>query len=339
MKKNLSVSVLLDEADLPIGETAGKPYHEDQPTEFHIVKTLRELGHIVSIIGVFDEVEPILQKIKEYKPDVVFNLTEQFRNNRWLDKDIAGLMELLDVPFTGAGSTGLMLTRNKAICKQILSTRRIRVPGFFTVHPGKKVRVPRGVRFPLVVKPLYEDASDGISNASLVKNIDGLTARLLWVHETFNQPAIAEEFIDGREFYVSVIGNKRPKVLPFRELIFDTIENSGPVMATSRVKWNRKYQKKWNIKFGFVKNIDERVAAQVSRVCKKVYRLLNIHDFGRVDIRLTPDNRIYILEANANPDLHYNEDVAESARKVDISYPQLINTILHSALRRHQLSH
>ncbi len=339
MKKKLSVTVLLDDATLPIGETADTPYLEKQSTEFHIVKVLRELGHIVTIVGVFDEVEPIIHKIKEYKPDIVFNLTEQFRNNRWLDKNVAGLIEMLSIPFTGTGATGLLLSRNKAICKQILSTRRIRVPGFFTIHPGKKVRVPRNVHFPIVVKPLFEDASEGISNASLVKNIEELTARSKWVHETFNQPVIAEEYIDGRELYVSVIGNKRLKVLPFRELFLNAPDNSGPVMATSRVKFNVKYQKKWNIKFGFAENVEDKVIARISRVCKKVCRLMYLKDYGRVDLRLTSDNRIFILEANANPDLHYNEEVAKSARKVDISYPKLINTILFSALRRHRETH
>lgn len=339
MKKSFAVTVLADDATLPIDENIDKKYHEDQSTEFHIVKALKELGHEVSIVGVWDEVEPVVQKIKELKPDVVFNLTEQFRNNRMLDRDIAGLLELLNVPFTGAGPAGLMLSRNKAICKQILSTRKIRVPGFFTILPGKKVRAPRNIHFPLVVKPLYEDASEGISNASLVKNIEELTARSQWVHETFKQPVIAEEFIEGRELYVSIVGNKRLKVLPFRELHFDNTDNNGPVMATSRVKWNEKYQKKWNIKFGFGENIDEKVAARIARVCKKVFRLLHIHDYGRVDLRLTPDNRIFILEANCNPDLHYFEEVAESARKIDISFPQLINRILYSALKRYRIEH
>lgn len=334
MKKNLSVTVLVDDATLPIEENFQEEYQEKQSTEFHIAKALKTLGYRVSIVGVWNEVEPVVQKIKEFAPDVVFNLTEQFRNNRWLDKDVAGLLELLDIPFTGAGSIGLMLSRNKAICKQILSTRKIRVPGFFTIHPGKKVRVPRGIRFPIVVKPLYEDASDGISNASLVKNAEELQARAQWIHDSFHQPAIAEEYIDGKELYVSVIGNKRLTVLPFRQLYFNHDDNNGPVMATSRVKWNEKYQKKWNITFGFAEDIDQKVSETIKRVCKKVFHLLHIRDYGRIDLRLTQDNRIFILEANSNPDLHFFEEVAQAARKADISYIQLINNIIRSAIKR-----
>lgn len=337
MKKNISVTVLVDEATLPIGDTA-LPYHKKQSTEFHIVKVLGELGHKVSIVGVWDQVEPVIKQIKDHSPDVVFNLTETFRNNRWLDKNIAGLLELLDIPFTGASSTGLVLTRNKAVCKQILSTRKIRVPAFFTLFPGRKIRTPRNIRFPLVVKPLLEDGSEGISNASLVKNIEELKVRSEWVHETFQQPVIVEEFIDGKELYISVIGNKRLKVLPFRELRFNDPENKGPVMATSRVKWNEKYQKKWNITFGFAENINEKVVEKIVRVCKKAFHLLYIRDYGRIDLRVTSDNRIVILEANSNPDLNYFDEVAESARKINITFPQLINSILNSALKRQNQS-
>lgn len=338
MKKSLSITVLLDSATQPKDDDTSQEYKDEQSTEFHIIKVLRELGHTVSVVGIFDDVEPIIQNLKENRPDLVFNLTEQFRNIRWLDKNIAGLLELLDIPFTGAGAQGLFLSRDKAACKQVLGTRKIGVPKFYILPLGKTVKVSKKAPYPLVVKPLMEDASDGISNSSIVKNMEELKARAEWVHDNWKQPAIAEEYIEGRELYVSIIGNKRLKVLPIRELYFGDTDKDGPVMATSRVKWNKKYRVKWNIKFDFSK-LDKPVANRIARVCKKAYRLLHIQDYGRIDLRLTPEGKIYILEANSNPDLHYFDEVSKAAQKAGISYPELITSIINFSLTRHSSSH
>ena len=337
MKKRLSVTVLLDSATLPKDDDTSEDYKEEQSTEFHIIKACRELGHTVSTLGVFDDVEPIVHSLKGNRPDIVFNLTEQFRDIRWLDKNIAGLLELLDIPFTGAGAQGLFLSRDKAACKQILGTRKIGVPKFYILPPGKKVKVSKKAPYPLVVKPLMEDASDGISNSSIVKNIEELKARAEWVHDNWKQAAIAEEYIEGRELYVSIIGNKRLRVLPIRELHFGDTDKDGPVMATSRVKWNKKYRAKWNIRFDFAE-LDKPVANHIARVCKKAFRLLHIQGYGRIDMRLTAEGKIYILEANSNPDLHYFDEVSTAAQKIGISYPELITSIINFSLARYNSS-
>ena len=150
-------------------------------------------------------------------PDLVFNLTEQFGGDRRFDKNIAALLEILDIPFTGSGATGLMLCRDKRLCKQLLSLHRIRVPGFAFLPLNRAVRVPKTLRYPLVVKPAFEDSSEGISNASLAANEEALRERVQFVHEGWQQAVIAEEYIEGRELYVSVLGNKRLVVLPIRE--------------------------------------------------------------------------------------------------------------------------
>jgi D-alanine-D-alanine ligase len=154
------------------------------------------------------------------------------------------------------------------------------------------------------------------------------------VHGRWNQPVIAEEYVEGREFYVTVLGNGRLTVLPPRECFFDSEAGQGPELVTYRVKWNTKYREKWKIRFGFAQ-LDERLGAAVERVCKKVYRVLELRDYARIDLRLTPENRIVVLEANPNPDLAYGEEVAEAAEKAGISYEALINRIIAIALRRY----
>jgi D-alanine-D-alanine ligase len=184
------------------------------------------------------------------------------------------------------------------------------------------------------VKPAFEDSSEGISNASIVENQDALVERVQFVHERWQQAAIAEEYIEGRELYVSILGNRRLCVLPIRECYFDPDEDKGPRLATYRVKWHKEYREKWNIEFGPAE-LETPVVRKIERVCKKVYKVLHLRDYGRIDLRLTADNKICILEANSNPDLAYGEEVAEAAEKFGISYEELIQRILRSALRRY----
>jgi D-alanine-D-alanine ligase len=281
-----------------------------------------------------DDIEAVVKGLSGQKPDLVFNLTEQFRSDRRMDKNIVGLLELFDIPYTGTGPAGLFLSRNKALNKQLLSSRKIHVPGYVVLQPGKVIRVPKALKYPLVVKPIYEDGSEGIHNASLVKKADELVDRVKRVHEKFQQPAISEEYVEGREFYVSILGNRRLTVLPPRELSFGKAENGGPVLATYRVKWNTKYRDKWGIKFGFTR-LDDAVWKRIARISKRVYRLCQMHDYGRIDLRLTPDNRIVILEVNPNPNIAGDDELAESAKKAGIAYHGLIDRIMRLALKRY----
>jgi len=334
MKKKLGITVLMDAGCIPADDPEfAKTTPPLTTTEYHVVHALRNLGHPVSILGVHERVDTIVAPLLENRPDLIFNLTECFRGNRRLDKNIAGLLELLDMPYTGTGPAGLMLCRHKGLCKQLLSLHKIRVPGFATLEPGRAVRISKALRYPVVVKPAYEDGSVGISNLSLVRNEAGLLERVRMVHERLNQPAVVEEYVEGRELYVSLLGNKRLTVLPPRELFLGGDEQNGPVLATYRVKWDQKYQEKWNIRFGMAE-LDEAVMAGIARICKKVYRVMQLQDYGRIDLRLTPENKLVILEVNPNPDIAYGEEVAEAAERADLSYNGLIERILSLALRR-----
>lgn len=333
MTARLRVTVLMDGACMSDSDPEYRDESSAQITEYHVVNALRELGHEVSILAVREDIGAVVRALQEGRPDLVFNLTEEFRGKRRFDLNLAALLELLHVPFTGSGSIGLMLTRDKGLCKQLLSLHRVRVPTFAVFALHEPIRVRKTLPYPLIVKPVYEDGSDGISLASLVKDEKGLLERVRMVHERWKQAAVAEEFIEGRELYVSVLGNRRLTVLPAREIVFGTIAEGGPALATGRVKFDRAYRESWKISFGFA-DLDDALRREIERVCRRVYRVLRIRDYGRIDLRVSPDGRIVILEANANPDLGYGDEMAESAERGGIRYSRLIDRIVRHAMRR-----
>ena len=337
MSKPLSITLMMDQAWLPAGDPNLAAIALDGLTERHVAMTLRELGHQVRIVGVGHDVQEIVAALTDTPPDIVFNLTEQFRDDRRLDMHVAGLLELMGLPFTGSGSAGLMLCRDKGLCKQLLSLHKIRCPSFALFPPGRRPRVGRRLKYPLIIKPQYEDASDGIFRASIVGSETELTERVRLVHERYDQVAIAEEYVEGRELYVGVLGNKRLLAFPAREIHFGSATAGGPSIATRRVKSDAAYRDKWGIEYRFA-DLSDSLAAEVSHVCKRVYRLLQLQDYGRIDLRVTADNRINILEVNANPEIAYGEDFAEAAEKAGVGYGRLIDRILKLALRRHKAS-
>jgi len=326
---------LVDAAEITSEDPNFEGYPKDPTTEHHVIGALRNIGYEVSVLGAVSDIGTIVKTLTEQKPNLVFNLTEAFEGDRRMDKNIAALIEMAGVPFTGTGVAGLMLCRDKRLCKQLLSLHKIRVPHFYSLPLGRKVPVAKTIQYPLVVKPALEDSSEGISNASLVNNVAELQERTRYMHERWEQPAIAEEYIEGREFYVSILGNKRLTVLPPRECSFESDDGAGPQLATYRVKWNEQYRKKWNIKFGLAE-LDQATLKSIGHVCKKVFRVLQLRDYGRIDLRLTHDNKVVILEANPNPDLAYGEEVAEAAEYSGMGYEELIDHIVHIALRRYE---
>src|SRR5205807_7518618 len=210
-------------------------------------------------------------------------------------------LELQDVPFTGCGSTGLTLCKHKGISKKILSYHRIRVPDFTVIPRGKRIARPRRLSFPILVKPLKEEASLGIAQASFVESDDQFRERVAFVHEKYDQDVIAEEYIEGRELYVSILGNHRLDVFPIRELVFKEVPPDEPKIATYRAKWDEEYRKRWGLKNQFAQNLDPAVTRKIEQTCKRIYHLLTIDGYARIDLRLTPDNQVYFIEANPNP--------------------------------------
>jgi D-alanine-D-alanine ligase len=299
--------------------------------EFHITETLRHQGHVVVVLAFEADAAKTINALTAIGPDLVFNLTEHVGGDRKKDQLIASILELLDVPYTGAGPTGLMLCRDKTLCKQLLSHHRVPVPRFVQLAPGRTA-VPTGMQYPIIVKPGFEDGSDGISLASRVHNADELRARVEVVHERMKQPAICEEFIGGREIYVGITGNERLTAYPAREVKFSKAAR-GPQFATSRVKLDESYRKKWKVRFTDAR-LSGAMEQQAARISKQVYRILQLRDYGRIDMRLTPEGRFVVLEANPNPDLSMGDELAEAAEKAGVPFVTLIQRIVRHALKR-----
>jgi D-alanine-D-alanine ligase len=309
---------------------------DDWKTEANVLAALTELGHVTEQLAIFDDLDLLTQKLQRFAPDIIFNLADQFRNNRAFDQNIASFLELHGIPFTGCGSTGLMLCKHKAISKKILGYHRIHVPEFTVIARGKRIARPRRLRFPILVKPLKEEASYGISQASFVETDEQFKERVQFIHDKYNNDVIAEEYIEGRELYVSILGNLRLQVLPVRELLFQQVPPDEPKIATYRAKWDEEYRRRWGLQNQFPEGLDPVVVRQIEQTCKRIYRLLTIDGYARLDLRLTPANQLYFIEANPNPILAGDEDFALSAQKVSLTYPQLIERILRlglSALR------
>jgi D-alanine-D-alanine ligase len=304
----------------------------DWKVEKDVLDALKSLGHETDYLAIFDDLDLLRQKLDSYEPDLVFNLADQFRNNRALDQNIVSFLELRGCAFTGCGSTGLTLCKHKAISKKILGYHRIRVPEFTVVARGRRVSRPARLAFPLIVKPLKEEASYGIAQASFVESDEQLEERVQFIHASHESDAIVEQYVDGRELYVSILGSQRLTAFPMRELVFEDVPPDQPKIATFRAKWDAGYRKRWGLKNKSVGKLDPVLAKRIVDTCKRIYRLLTIDGYGRVDLRVTPEGEIYFIEANPNPHLASDEDFALSALAAGVSYPKLIERIVRTGL-------
>jgi D-alanine-D-alanine ligase len=262
------------------------------------------------------------------KPDIAFNLLESFADVATWDQNVVAYLELMRLPYTGCNSRGLLLARDKALAKKILTYHRIPVPDFVVVPRGRAVRRPRKLGFPLMVKSLTLDASIGISQASVVEDDAKLEERVRFIHESIGTPAIVEEYVEGRELYVGILGNQRLQVLPTWELDFSGLPEEARPIATERLKWSMSYQKKHAVMSGRAKDIPEPVARRIGELCKRVHRSLMLSGYARIDLRLADDGRLVVLEANPNPQLAYGEDFAEAAETAGIDYGPLLERIM-----------
>lgn len=301
----------------------------DWKTESDVIHALTELGHEVELLGLHDDTDLLRQKLETFQPDIIFNMVEEFGNISSAEHKITSFLELQGIPFTGCSSVGITLCKNKSIAKKVLSYHRIRVPEFKVFPLGRKIARPKRLQFPILVKPLKEEGSYGISQASLVETEEDFLDRVKFVHEKFQQPAIAEEFIVGRELYVGIIGNIRLQAFPPREMVFKEMPDDTTRFATFKAKWDEEYRQRWGIDNQFAA-LQAEQARKIERACKRIYRLLLIDGYARMDLRLTPENEIVFIEANPNPMLAKDEDFALAADKAGLPYPKLIKKILRT---------
>src|SRR5690349_7247031 len=330
VKRKLKVLALFD-AIAPT--TLDQDLSEDLKTEANVLEALRSLGHVVEHLAIFDDLDLLRQKLQSFEPDVIFNLADQFKNNRAFDQNIVSFLEMQGLPFTGCGSTGLTLCKLKGISKKILGYHRIRVPDFVTIARGKRFARPKRLKFPILVKPLKEEASLGISQASFVESDEQFKERVQFIHEKLDSDVIAEEYIEGRELYVSTLGNHRLQVFPIRELVFREVPPDEPKIATYKAKWDEAYRQRWGLENRFAEGLEPSLVRHIESVCKRIYHLLTIDGYARLDLRLNAKNEVYFIEANPNPILAPDEDFAQSATKSGLTYPQLIDRIARLGLK------
>lgn len=332
----MRVLVLLHPELMPPEDPEKYSLRESQPWKslLDVIQAIRELGHEVKALGVQWELSPIRDEVTNWKPHVVFNLLEEFYGQVEFDQHVVSYLELLQVAYTGCNPRGLVISRGKALSKKLLGYHRIRSPGFITVKRGRKVRLTKGLEFPLIVKSLTADASLGISQASIVENAEALAERVRFIHESVETDAIVEQYIEGREIYVGVLGNERLRVFPPWELLFENLPSGSASIATARVKHDPDYQEKRGIKQQAAEDLPAGMLELITRTSKRVYRILELDGYARVDYRLTADGSLYFLEANANPDIGRLEEFASSAEVDGLSYPALIGKILSLAQSR-----
>jgi D-alanine-D-alanine ligase len=301
-------------------------------TEWDVVTTLRELGHEVQQLGVSHDLRPIRDHVAGWRPHVVFNLLEEFQDEAIYDHNVVSYLQLLNVPHTGCGPHGLILARDKSLAKKLLAYHRVRMPRFFVVRRGRKPRALRGLAFPLIVKSLIEEASKAIAKASIVHSEDKLAERVQFIHENTGTDAIVEEFIPGREIYAAVLGNERLQVLPAQELVIGGLAEGEPLIATEKIKHDPRYQdaKKVDV---VPADLDAAQQGTLERIARRAYRTLELRGYGRVDFRVSPEGELYFLEANPNPDLAQEEEVAAAANAVGLDYPALLQKVLSLGMR------
>ena len=303
-------------------------------TEWAVHTTLVQAGHEVHWLGVQYDLAPLREKIEVWRPDIVFNLLDQFHGETLYCQHVAAFLELMKVPYTGCNPRGMVLAQGKDLSKKLLKYHRVPTPAFLVYPMNRKVVRPARLKFPLIVKSLTEDASLGISQASVVYSDEKLQERVKFVHERIGTAAIVEQYIDGRELYVGVLGDERLTVLPIWELKFGQMAPDALPIATETVKHNVEYQKKRGVEDGPADDLPKPLVSKIRTMVKRICRTLELDGYARVDLRLDKDGTAYFIEANPNPEIASSEELAQSALHDGINYSELLERILALGLRR-----
>jgi D-alanine-D-alanine ligase len=317
----------------PENASASEAEQAEWKTEYDVVTALQKLGHEVKPLGLQDDLSVARTAIKDWEPDIIFNLLEAFDNIVMFDHNIVSFLEMLRMPYTGSNARGLMLARDKSLSKKLMAYHRIPMPEFAVIRRGQKVRASKRLPFPLIIKSLTEEASLGISQASVVDSEEKLKERVAFIHDNIGTDALVEQFIEGRELYVGVMGNHRLRVFPIWEMQFTKMPNGVHHIATERVKWSVKYQEKHGIQTSELKDLPDDQRQRIQHLCRRVYRALELSGYARIDLRMDKDGKAYVLEANPNPQIARGEDFAESAKRAGLSYEALLQRILMLGLQ------
>ena len=336
MDQKQSITVLYDAAEdieKAKADEAGKPF----PLAYvQVADALEKRGHKVKTVAVTKKIRSLVQVIEKDDSDVIFNLCEAIASTSQHEHNVAGLLELFEKCFTGCGSAGWLLAGDKALCKKIFQFHGIRYPRFCTFEKGK-VDWADELDFPMIVKPLNEDASIGIDAGSVVHNVKELLERISYIHEQFNGATLVEEFIEGREIYVGLLGNDRPEAFPIVEWDFSNVTGS-PKIAGSEAKWDRDSEG-YKAPVIFPEDFPEEVVRGIKEAAITAFQALKLSGYARVDMRLRPpaESRgweYFIIEVNPNCWIEKRAEFAAAARKHGLSYPELLEKIVELALAR-----
>jgi D-alanine-D-alanine ligase len=298
----------------------------------HVLEALRANGHDASLYELGDE--PSLLALSKTKADLIFNMAEAYAGDDSREACVAAFLDLLELRYTGAGPQGLFLAQDKALAKKIFDFHSIRTPRFASSFRGKLDHVD-DLEFPLIVKPANQDGSVGIDCGAVVRGLREMMERVSMIQEKFDCPALIEEFIEGREIYVGVIGNDKPAALPVVELDLSKLPEGMPRIAGKEVKWDKGSEAYESAHSAAASDLDEETTRRLQDTAVQVYSALKLRDYGRVDMRLTPDGRIYVIEANPNPWLAPEAELAIAAALAGRGYVELIGQIVEMALARY----
>lgn len=340
MSRKLKILVIFDFPLTPPDEHYEKYVEADdwRPNR-NVIETLTQLGHEVDTFPIHNNLAALIDKISTVAPDIVFNLAECFDSDRRHESSIVGLLEMMNIPFTGSPSLVLGLCQNKFFTKRLLSQHKIKMPRSVLFPLGQSNRSLSQLRYPVFVKPLCLEGSDGIVQNSFADSQAACIERVKFLHESLKVDALVEEYIEGRELYSGVLGNDRLKVLPLREMIFENFPEERPKFATFKAKWDEDFRKKWGIRNTFAQKLDEAAEAKIRRISRSAYRALGLRGYGRLDFRLTPEGDLYLLEVNPNPNLSKDDEIAYSAARLGITYRKLIARVLELGLKASSLRH
>src|SRR5919106_3666924 len=298
-----------------------------------VARALRRLGHRVSILGVHADVKRLIAGLSRRRPDLIFNLMEMFGENVFGDIPMAGLLDLLGLRYTGSGPGELYLSQDKGLTKKLLAFEEILYPRFAVFSRQQAFETGGNLRMPLFVKPLRSDSSIGIGGKSLVHDAVALMGRVTAVRKELNDSALAEEYIEGREFYVGVLGNGQPKALPPVEVDFTGFPEGEPRVLGQKAKWDER-SKEYKGTKSVLATLPDELRARLQKVAVDAYRALRVRDYGRVDIRLTDTGDIYVLEVNASCYLEKGSEFAMAASAAGLDYTRLIERIVDLAVAR-----
>jgi len=327
--------VLVDEADEQSAAAEKSPVVrtlDKKEVEEEVADALTKLGHEPTMHEL-DGTAKSLLALARLECDLVFNLCESFADDDTADFKIAGFLELIKKRYTGSGTHGLMLAQDKAIAKKIFAFHGIHTPVFAKSFRGR-LDFSHDLQFPVIVKPAREDGSIGIEFSAVVSSIRELMERMDWLHANFNSPVLIEEYIEGREMYVGVIGNDKPEALPVVELDLSKLPDGTPRIAAAEVKWGKGTKAYRDTKSAVATDLAEDTVMALQQTAIAAYQALELRDYGRVDMRLQPDGHVHVIEVNPNPWLSSKAEFAMAARKSGRNYPQLVEEIVELAMAR-----